>query len=63
MCVYKSTYNYTIKLDNCATHTINYHHKVGRTTIKLLPPGQIVVYDQLCMLDKQHAMLATPYLL
>ena len=23
----------------------------------------IVAYDQLCMLDKQHAILATPYLL
>ena len=39
MCVYKSAYNYTIKIDNCATHAINYHHEVGRTTIKFLPPG------------------------
>ena len=43
MCVYKSAYNYTIKLGNCATHAISYHHKVGRITIKLLFPDLIPV--------------------
>ena len=51
MCVYKSAYNYTIKHDNFATHTINCHHEVGRTTIKLLPPGLLELVNHLAELN------------